>query len=68
MFALILVVRPFWIVIPFVIATLTLLVSFAIFGSDKTWGAIIKAFQSFAPSLSERVQRLAVRLDAFAMR
>ncbi|MDA9226411.1 hypothetical protein N9P29_00760 [bacterium] len=67
-FALIVVVRPFWIVIPFVIAILALLVSFAIFGSNKTWGAIIKAFQSFAPRLSERLQSLAVRLDAFTMR
>lgn len=67
-FALIAVFRPFWIVIPFVLAILALLVSFAIFGSDRTWGAIIKAFQSFAVRSPEPAQTLAVRLDAFAMR
>ena len=67
-FALIGVFRPSWIVIPFVIAILALLVSFAIFGSDITWGAIIEAFQFFAARSPERAQRLAVRLDAFAMR
>ena len=67
-FALIGVFRPSWIVIPFVIAILALLVSLAVFGSDRTWGAIIKAFQSFAARSPERAQRLAVRLDAFAMR
>ena len=67
-FALIVVFRPFWIAIPFIIAILALLVSFAIFGSDRTWVATIKAFQSFAARSPERAQRLAVRLDAFAMR
>jgi hypothetical protein len=41
---------------------------FAIFGSDRTWRFILKAYQSFAARSPEQAQRLALRLDAFAMR
>ena len=41
---------------------------FCDYGSDRTGRAILKAFQFCAARSPERVLRLAVRLDVFAMR
>jgi hypothetical protein len=65
--ALIVVCRPFWIVNPFVIEIFVLLTSFAIMALIEL-GVLFKAFQFFAARSPERALRLAVRLDAFAMR
>ena len=67
MFALLVVFYPLWIVVPCLIGFPVLLGSFAIFGADKAWSVIIKAFRAYAARSPEHAQRLAVHLDVFAM-
>ena len=68
MFALLVVFYPLRIVVPCLIGFPVLLGSFAIFGADKAWSGIIKAFRAYAARSPEHAQRLAVHLDVFAMR
>lgn len=67
-FVVAVVLRPNWFLLTFVLSAILLLGAFAVFGTNKTWRAIMWGFNGYARRSPERAKRFAKRMDRAAMR
>ena len=66
--ALIAVIRPHWLLIPFLLTLFVFLGAIVLFGTDRTWRAVMRVFKFFVRQSPEKAHRFAKRMDRVALR
>ncbi|MEP3055629.1 hypothetical protein [Ascidiaceihabitans sp.] len=67
-FALLLLLRPHWVLLSLALALFLTIGAFVCFGADRMWGMLMVAFQRFSQRRPEQAARLGSKMDAFALR